>query len=169
MIGLLQRVSRASVEVEGRTVAGIGAGLLVFVAVETGDTEAQARRLMERLLAYRIFEDDRGRINLDVRQAGGSLLLVPQFTLAADTRKGNRPGFSKAAAPQTVRLHGEAGRRRPGARGDRKVRRHDAHRPVQRGPDDRLAEGSARKLIVCRSGSRGRVRMGRGQGTSRRR
>ena len=99
MIGLLQRVSRASVEVEGRIIAEIGAGLLVFVAVETADTEAQARRLMERLLAYRIFEDDRGRINLDVRQAGGSLLLVPQFTLAADTRKGNRPGFSRAAPP----------------------------------------------------------------------
>lgn len=99
MIGLLQRVSRASVTVEDRAIAGIGAGLLVFVAVETGDKEAQARRLMERLLAYRIFEDDRGRINLDVRQAGGSLLLVPQFTLAADTRKGNRPGFSKAAPP----------------------------------------------------------------------
>ena len=99
MIGLLQRVSRASVAVETRTIAEIGAGLLVFVAVETGDTEAQASRLMERLLAYRVFEDDRGRINLDVRQAGGSLLLVPQFTLAADTRKGNRPGFSKAAPP----------------------------------------------------------------------
>ena len=99
MIGLLQRVSRASVEVEERVVAEIGAGLLVFVAVETGDTGAQARRLMERLLAYRVFEDKRGRINLDVRQAGGSLLLVPQFTLAADTRKGNRPGFSKAAPP----------------------------------------------------------------------
>ena len=99
MIGLLQRVSRASVEVEGRIVAGIGGGLLVFVAVEAGDTEAQASRLMERLLAYRVFEDDEGKINLNVRQAGGSLLLVPQFTLAADTRKGNRPGFSKAAPP----------------------------------------------------------------------
>lgn len=99
MIGLLQRVSRASVAVEDRTIAGIGAGLLVFVAVEAGDTEAQASRLMERLLAYRVFEDDEGKINLNVRQAGGSLLLVPQFTLAADTRKGNRPGFSKAAPP----------------------------------------------------------------------
>ena len=99
MIGLLQRVSRASVTVEDRIIAEIGAGLLVFVAVETGDTEAQASRLMERLLAYRVFADDDGKINLDVRQAGGSLLLVPQFTLAADTRKGNRPGFSKAAPP----------------------------------------------------------------------
>ena len=99
MIGLLQRVSRASVTVEGRTIAKIDVGLLVFVAVENGDTDAQAERLMQRLLAYRIFADDRDRINLDVREAGGSLLLVPQFTLAADTRKGNRPGFSKAAPP----------------------------------------------------------------------
>ena len=99
MIGLLQRVSRASVTVEGRTIAEIGGGLLVFVAVENGDTDAQAERLMQRLLAYRIFADDQDRINLDVREAGGSLLLVPQFTLAADTRKGNRPGFSKAAPP----------------------------------------------------------------------
>ena len=99
MIGLLQRVSRASVAVEGRTIAEIGGGLLVFVAVENGDKDAQAERLMQRLLAYRIFADDHDRINLDVREAGGSLLLVPQFTLAADTRKGNRPGFSKAAPP----------------------------------------------------------------------
>ena len=99
MIGLLQRVSRASVTVERRTIAKIDVGLLVFVAVENGDTDAQAERLMQRLLAYRIFADDRDRINLDVREAGGSLLLVPQFTLAADTRKGNRPGFSKAAPP----------------------------------------------------------------------
>ena len=99
MIGLLQRVSRASVTVEGGAIAEIGGGLLVFVAVENGDTGAQAERLMQRLLAYRIFADDRDRINLDVREAGGSLLLVPQFTLAADTRKGNRPGFSKAAPP----------------------------------------------------------------------
>lgn len=99
MIGLLQRVSRAGVTVEGRTIAKIGDGLLVFVAVENGDTDAQAERLMQRLLAYRIFADEQDRINLDVREAGGSLLLVPQFTLAADTRKGNRPGFSKAAPP----------------------------------------------------------------------
>ena len=103
MIGLLQRVSRASVTVNDRTIAEIGAGLLVFVAVETGDTETQASRLLERLLAYRVFPDDRERINLDVQEAGGSLLLVPQFTLAADTRKGNRPGFSKAAPPQLSR------------------------------------------------------------------
>lgn len=99
MIGLLQRVSRASVTVDNRVIAEIGDGLLVFVAVERGDAEAQAERLMQRLLAYRIFADDQGRINLDLRDVGGSLLLVPQFTLAAYTRKGNRPGFSRAAPP----------------------------------------------------------------------
>ncbi len=103
MIGLLQRVSHASVTVENRVIAEIGNGLLVFVAVETGDTEAQATRLMERILAYRIFADDRERINLDVRGVGGRVLLVPQFTLAADTRKGNRPGFSRAAPPELGR------------------------------------------------------------------
>ena len=99
MIGLLQRVSRASVTVDNRVIAEIGDGLLVFVAVERGDAEARAERLMQRLLAYRIFADDQGRVNLDLRDVGGSLLLVPQFTLAADTRKGNRPGFSRAAPP----------------------------------------------------------------------
>ena len=103
MIGLLQRVSRASVTVEDRVIARIGTGLLVLVAVERGDGEAQAQRLLQRLLAYRVFADEKGRINLDVRQVGGSLLLVPQFTLAADTRKGNRPGFSKAAPPEIGR------------------------------------------------------------------
>ncbi len=99
MIGLLQRVSRASVVVAGETVAAIDLGLLVLVGVERGDAAAQAGRLLERLLAYRVFPDAEGRMNLDVREAGGSLLLVPQFTLAADTRKGNRPGFSRAADP----------------------------------------------------------------------
>ncbi len=103
LIGLLQRVSHASVTVEDRIIAEIGNGLLVFVAVETGDSEAQATRLLERILAYRIFADGKGRINLDVRSVGGSVLLVPQFTLAADTRKGNRPGFSSAAAPEPGR------------------------------------------------------------------
>ena len=97
MIGLLQRVSQASVVVEGQSVAAIGLGLLVMVGVEGGDGAAQAERLLERVLAYRVFPDREGRMNLDVREAGGSLLLVPQFTLAADTRKGNRPGFSRAA------------------------------------------------------------------------
>jgi D-tyrosyl-tRNA(Tyr) deacylase len=100
MIGLLQRVSEASVEVGGKRVAAIGFGLLVLVGVERGDTATESGRLLERLLHLRVFEDDRGRMNLDVRQAGGGLLLVPQFTLAADTAKGNRPGFSRAAEPE---------------------------------------------------------------------
>ena len=104
MIALLQRVTEASVLVNGnspsRPVAGsIGAGILALIAVEKGDTEAQADRLLQRILAYRIFEDDAGRMNLNLLQAGGQLMLVPQFTLAADTNKGNRPSFSHAAEP----------------------------------------------------------------------
>lgn len=100
MIGLLQRVSRADVVVAGETVGQIGQGLLVLVAVERGDTEAQADRLLERLLGYRVFADDEGRMNRSLQDVAGGLLLVSQFTLAADTRKGTRPGFSPAAAPQ---------------------------------------------------------------------
>ena len=100
MIGLLQCVSRASVEVEGREVAAIGNGLLVLIGVERGDTEAKAERLLERLLAYRVFANGDGGMNLDIQQTGGGLLLVPQFTLAADTHKGNRPSFTPAAAPE---------------------------------------------------------------------
>lgn len=99
MIGLLQRVTRARVDVDGQPVGSIGAGLLVLVGVEAGDAEAQARRLAERLLGYRVFEDDQGRMNLSLLQTGGGLLLVPQFTLAADTRKGARPSFTPAADP----------------------------------------------------------------------
>ncbi|MGH8399935.1 MAG: D-aminoacyl-tRNA deacylase [Gammaproteobacteria bacterium] len=103
MIGLLQRVSRASVDVTGQRIAAISSGLLVLVGVERSDTEAQARRLLERLLAYRVFPDEAGRMNRDLREIGGALLLVPQFTLLADTRKGNRPGFAAAAAPEQGR------------------------------------------------------------------
>ena len=103
MIGLLQRVSSASVAVDGETIAAIGPGLLVLIGVQRGDTVRQAERLAERLLAYRVFPDAAGRMNLDVTQAGGSLLLVPQFTLAANTRKGNRPGFDRAAPPESGR------------------------------------------------------------------
>ena len=99
MIGLLQRVSEASVAIDGASVAAIGRGLLVLVGVERDDGEHEVRRLAERLLAYRVFPDSDGRMNLSVRDIGGELLLVPQFTLAADTRKGNRPGFSRAADP----------------------------------------------------------------------
>jgi D-tyrosyl-tRNA(Tyr) deacylase len=108
MIALLQRVSEASVlvnknpsdtGVSGEVTGAIGAGILALVAVEKGDTKAQADRLLQRMLAYRIFEDQNGRMNLDLRQVGGELLLVPQFTLAADTNSGNRPSFTPAAEP----------------------------------------------------------------------
>ncbi len=100
MIGLLQRVSQASVAINGANVAEIGRGLMVLVAVERGDGSREADRLAERLLAYRVFPDAEGRMNLSVVDIGGEVLLVPQFTLAADTHKGNRPGFSRAADPQ---------------------------------------------------------------------
>ena len=100
MIGLLQRVSQAEVRVDGRVVGAIGAGLLVLVGVQRGDDETRAARLLERLLGYRVFADAEGRMNLSLLDTGGGLLLVPQFTLAADTRKGRRPSFSDAAAPQ---------------------------------------------------------------------
>ena len=103
MIGLLQRVGEAWVEVDGHRVAGIGPGLLVLVGVQRGDDAARADRLLERLLGYRVFPDADGRMNLSLGDTGGGLLLVPQFTLAADTRKGMRPGFSTAAAPDEGR------------------------------------------------------------------
>ena len=103
MIGLLQRVTSAAVEVEGREIARIGPGLLVLVAVERDDTAAEGERLLDRLLNYRVFADAEGRMNLSVTDTGGGLLLVPQFTLAADTKKGLRPGFSTAAPPEQGR------------------------------------------------------------------
>ena len=99
MIGLLQRVSSASVTVEGDVVASIDRGILVLVAVEPADGEAQADRLAERLLGYRVFSDGAGRMNLSVRDVAGGVLLVPQFTLAADTTRGTRASFSTAAEP----------------------------------------------------------------------
>lgn len=103
MISLLQRVTSASVTVDGEAVGAIGAGLMVLVAVEPGDGEPQARRICERLLGYRVFSDDAGRMNLSLADIGGGLLLVPQFTLAADTRKGMRPSFTSAASPEEGR------------------------------------------------------------------
>lgn len=99
MIGLLQRVTHASVSVAGRDIAAIGPGLLVLVGVQRDDGEAQAERLLERLLGYRVFADAEGKMNRSLADTGGGLLLVPQFTLAADTQKGTRPGFSTAAEP----------------------------------------------------------------------
>jgi D-tyrosyl-tRNA(Tyr) deacylase len=107
MIGLLQRVTAASVRIDGRIEAEIGKGLLVLVGVTPADTDAQAQRLLQRLLAYRVFADDQGRMNRSLRDTGGGLLLVPQFTLAADTRQGNRPGFSTAAPPEQARAQFE--------------------------------------------------------------
>ncbi|MBS0002686.1 MAG: D-tyrosyl-tRNA(Tyr) deacylase, partial [Thioalkalivibrio sp.] len=100
MIALIQRVSEASVHVGGEVAGAIGSGILALVAVEAGDTPAAVERTLERLLGYRVFPDAEGRMNLSLRDTGGGLLLVPQFTLAADTRKGMRPSFSGAAPPE---------------------------------------------------------------------
>jgi len=112
MIALLQRVSEASVLVNenssdqarsGVVTGEIGAGIMALIAVEDGDTKVQADRLLERILAYRIFDDENGRMNLNLRQAGGQLLLISQFTLAADTNCGNRPSFTPAADADVAR------------------------------------------------------------------
>jgi len=99
MIALIQRVKNAKVEVDNNSVGEIKGGLLVLLGVEKGDDEKKCKRLAERVLAYRIFSDENGKMNLNVQQAQGSLLVVSQFTLAADTKKGNRPGFSNGAEP----------------------------------------------------------------------
>lgn len=103
MIAVIQRVSAAEVQVAGDSVSRIGRGLLALVAVEKGDTETQAERLAERILGYRIFADTQDRMNLSVKDIDGEVLLVSQFTLAADTRKGARPSFTPAAAPDEGR------------------------------------------------------------------
>ena len=123
MIGLLQRVTQARVDVGGETVGAIGKGLMVLVCAERGDSEEQAERLLERLLAYRVFSDEAGKMNLSLRDVHGGLLLVPQFTLAADTRKGNRPSFTPAAPPDEGRRLFE----------HMLQRARDVHAPVQRG------------------------------------
>jgi D-tyrosyl-tRNA(Tyr) deacylase len=103
MIALLQRVSQAKVEVGDKTVGSIGPGLLVLLGVRPADDEATALKLLGRLLQYRVFADEAGKMNLSLTQVKGGLLLVPQFTLAADTAKGLRPGFSTAAPPELGR------------------------------------------------------------------
>ena len=103
MIGLLQRVSHASVVVDGATVGAIEGGLMVLLCAERGDSEKQADALLTKLLAYRVFSDDAGKMNRSVSDVGGALLLVPQFTLAADTQSGTRPSFTPAAAPEDGR------------------------------------------------------------------
>ncbi|TMG80971.1 MAG: D-tyrosyl-tRNA(Tyr) deacylase [Betaproteobacteria bacterium] len=99
MIALIQRVTSAAVEVEGAEIAAIGKGVLALIGVERGDGEAEATRLAERVLAYRVFADAQGKMNRSLKDIGGELLAVPQFTLAADTHSGLRPSFSSAAAP----------------------------------------------------------------------
>jgi D-tyrosyl-tRNA(Tyr) deacylase len=100
MIALIQRVTQAEVRVRDSVAGAIRRGVLAFIGVQREDSESDADRLLERVLSYRIFADDEGRMNRDVRAVGGGVLLVSQFTLAADTRSGTRPGFSTAAAPE---------------------------------------------------------------------
>jgi D-aminoacyl-tRNA deacylase len=99
MIAMIQRVTHAAVKVNDKTVGEIKSGLLVLLGIEKGDTDQQCKRLAEKVLAYRIFADDQGKMNLNVQQAGGDLLVISQFTLAAETKKGNRPGFGNGADP----------------------------------------------------------------------
>ncbi|MGZ5093246.1 MAG: D-aminoacyl-tRNA deacylase [Burkholderiales bacterium] len=103
MIGLLQRVIRADVTIDGECVGAIERGLLLLIGVEQSDGEREAERLLERLLGYRVFADAAGKMNLSVQDVAGGILLVPQFTLAADTNKGTRPSFSSAASPDDGR------------------------------------------------------------------
>jgi len=103
VIGLIQRVSMAKVEVNGTCVGSIDKGLLILLGVARDDDEAKAKRLVDRICSYRVFPDDDGKMNLNVQQVGGELLVVSQFTLVADTKKGTRPGFSRGASPE----HGE--------------------------------------------------------------
>lgn len=103
MIGLLQRVTQASVSVGGAAVGAIGPGLMVLVCAEKGDSEREADALLAKLLGYRVFSDDAGKMNRSVTDVAGALLLIPQFTLAADTRSGTRPSFTPAASPEEGR------------------------------------------------------------------
>lgn len=100
MIALVQRVNHASVNISGKEIAAIGQGMLVFIGVEKADTAAQAHALFDKLRKFRIFSDESGKMNLNIEQAQGEILLVPQFTLPAETNKGNRPGFDPVAAPE---------------------------------------------------------------------
>ena len=118
MIALIQRVAEASVAVGGETVGAIGAGILVLLGVERGDGDGEAARLAERVLGYRVFADGAGKMNLSVKDTGGALLVVPQFTLVADTNSGTRPSFSSGASPEEgerfyMRFVEEAQKRHP--------------------------------------------------------
>lgn len=100
MIALIQRVSQANVVVDNKTIGEIGKGIMLLLAVEPEDTPEKAKRMAERIAGYRIFEDDQGKMNLNVKQVGGDVLVVSQFTLAADTNRGMRPSFTRAAPPE---------------------------------------------------------------------
>lgn len=100
MIGLIQRVSKASVEVDNCQISAIDKGILLLLGVEKDDTAEQVEKLAQKICQYRIFSDDAGKMNLNIQQVGGSVLVVSQFTLVADTKKGNRPGFSRGASPE---------------------------------------------------------------------
>jgi len=102
MKGLIQRVTQANVAVDGQQISAIGPGLLLLLGVERNDTVKEAKDLCRKILSYRVFPDEQGRMNVNVQDSGGSLLVVPQFTLAADTSSGTRPGFSLAAAPDAA-------------------------------------------------------------------
>jgi D-aminoacyl-tRNA deacylase len=127
MIALIQRVRSAHVEVAGRRVGAIDRGVLALIGVEGTDQSVTGPKMLERLLSYRIFPDDAGKMNLDVRQINGGLLLVPQFTLVADTSKGTRPSFSSGASPEAAR-----GCSRPCS--EPPVRRIPTWRPAYSGP-----------------------------------
>lgn len=100
MIGLIQRVSEASVTVDATTIGHIEQGMLLLLGVEKEDGQAQIDKLVKKVSQYRMFSDEQGKMNLNIQQAGGSVLVVSQFTLVADTQKGNRPGFSRGASPE---------------------------------------------------------------------
>lgn len=150
MIGLLQRVTEARVTVDGETVGAIGAGLCVLVGVERGDLESDAERLADKLLAYRVFPDDAGRMNRSLADAGGGLLLVPQFTLAADTAKGNRASFTPAARPELgERLFGLLLEHARARHGDVAAGRFGAHMRV-----NLVNDGPVTFWLQTRSGQR---------------
>ncbi len=139
MRAVVQRVAQASVEVDGKRLAEIGPGLLVLLGVARGDTQEQADRLAQKLLALRVFEDDEGRMNRSVADAGGEVLCVSQFTLLADTRRGNRPSFTAAAPPEEAEPLYERVREALGAQGGRFGARM-AVRLVNDGPVTLLVE-----------------------------
>lgn len=150
MIGLIQPVEKAHIEVSGEIIASIQRGLMALIGIERGDTETEATRLIERILGYRVFPDSEGRMNLELGAIDGGLLLVPQFTLAADTRKGMRPSFTPAAAPEdSKRLFGfvvESARNTYGRVGSGRFGAHMKVTLVNDGPVTFWLEASAREI-----------------------